>query len=185
MEADKGARRCPLCLPSHPCRPDPDPWQWTIAKKPGGSLPQFDGQVSFYAACGYYSLAWLDAQTTSELSWDWHQTYLPGWACYSVSSFSPHLSDTLNHPAHFFNSVHCLQIKSTLNMSHSTWYLSLQCQDFLTELKPYFSLNKRALLLFKLSIQTLATSPNRYVTGIPASTANSNYLVKGIRVLVC
>lgn len=84
-----------------------------------------------------------------------------------------------------FNSVHCLRIKSTLNMSHSTCYLSLWYQDFLTELKPYFSLNKRTLLLFKLSIQTLATSPNRYVAGISASTANSNYLVKGIRALVC
>lgn len=69
-------------------------------------------------------------------------------------------------------------------MSHSTWYLYLWCQDFLTELKPYFTLNKRTLLLFKLSIQTLATSQNWYVAGIPASTANSNYLVKGIRALV-
>lgn len=66
-------------------------------------------------------------------------------------------------------------------MSHSTWYLSLWCQDFLTELKPYFSLNKWTLLLFRLSIQTLATSPNRYVAGIPGSAANSSYLVKGIR----
>lgn len=98
--------------------------------------------------------------------------------------FFPPLLDTLNHSAHFFNSVHCLRIKSTLNMSHSTRYLSLWGQDFLTELKPYFSLNKRTPLLFKLSIQTLATSPNRYVTGIPSSTANSNYLVKGIRALV-
>lgn len=66
-------------------------------------------------------------------------------------------------------------------MSHSTWYLSLWWQDFLTELKPHFSLNESSLLLFKLSIQTLATSPNRYAAGIPDSTANSSYLVKGIR----
>lgn len=66
-------------------------------------------------------------------------------------------------------------------MSHSTWYLSLWWQDFLTELKPYFSLNESTLLLFELSIQTLATSPNRYAAGIPGSTANSSYLVKGIR----
>lgn len=67
-------------------------------------------------------------------------------------------------------------------MSHSTWYLSLWWQDFLTKLKPYFSLNESTPLLFKLSIQTLATSPNRYAAGIPGSTANSSYLVKGIRV---
>lgn len=30
-------------------------------------------------------------------------------------------------------------------------------------------------------MQTLATSPNRYVAGIPGSAANSSYLVKGIR----
>lgn len=165
-------------------RPDPDPWK----KKPGGSLPKFDSQVSFCAARGYYSLAWLDAQTTSDLSWDWHQIYLPGWACYSAPPLSPPppppLLDILNYLDHFSNSVNCFQIKSTLMMSNSTWYLSLWCQDFLTELKPYFSLNKRTLLLFKVSIQTLATSPNRYVTGIPASVANSNYLVKGIRALV-
>lgn len=66
-------------------------------------------------------------------------------------------------------------------MSHSTWYLSLRWQGFLTELKPYFSFNESTLLLFKLSIQTLATSPNRYAAGMPGSTANSSYLVKGIR----
>lgn len=66
-------------------------------------------------------------------------------------------------------------------MSHSTWYLSLWWQDFLTELKPYFSLNESTLLLFELSIQTLATSPNRYAAGISGSTSNSSYLVKGIR----
>lgn len=82
----------------------------------------------------------------------------------------------------FLNSSQCLWIKSTLNMSHSTWYLSLWWQDFLTKLKPYFSLNESTPLLFKLSIQTLATSPNRYAAGIPGSTANSSYLVKGIRV---
>uniref|UniRef100_A0A3Q1H4J4 Secreted protein n=1 Tax=Acanthochromis polyacanthus TaxID=80966 RepID=A0A3Q1H4J4_9TELE len=37
------------------------------------------------------------------------------------------------------------------------------------------------LLLFKLSIQTLATSPNRYAAGISGSTANCSYLVEGIR----
>lgn len=66
-------------------------------------------------------------------------------------------------------------------MSHSTWYLSLWWLDFLTELKPYFSLNESSPLLFELSIQTLATSPNRNAAGIPGSTANSSYLVKGIR----
>lgn len=66
-------------------------------------------------------------------------------------------------------------------MSHSTWYLSLRWQEFLTELKPYFPLNESTLLLFELSIQTLATSPNWYAAGIPGSTANSSYLVKGIR----
>lgn len=100
----------------------------------------------------------------------------------SLSQLSTLLLDALNHSAHFFFiSGQCLWIKSALNMSHSTWYLSLWLQDFLTELKPYFSLNESTLLLFKLSIQTLATSPNRYVTGIPGSTANSSYLVKGIR----
>ena len=67
-------------------------------------------------------------------------------------------------------------------MSHSTWCLSLWWQDFLTKLKPYFSLNESSLLLLELSIRTLATSPNRYAAGIPGSTANSSYLVKGIRV---
>lgn len=36
-------------------------------------------------------------------------------------------------------------------------------------------------LLFKLSTQTLATSPNRYAAGISGSAASSSYLVKGIR----
>lgn len=44
----------------------------------------------------------------------------------------------------------------------------------------YFSLNKLSPLLFQLSIQTLATSPNWYAAGISGSAANSSYLVKGI-----
>lgn len=58
----------------------------------------------------------------------------------------------------------------------SQWWLHV-----LTEPKPYFSFNESTLLLFELSIQTLATSPNRYAPGMPGSTANSSYLVKGIR----
>lgn len=84
-------------------------------------------------------------------------------------------------PEYPFSSGQFCWFKSFPNMSHSTWYLSLRWQDFLTELKPYFSFNESTLLLFKLSIQTLATSPNRYAAGMPGSTANSSYLVKGIR----
>lgn len=189
MEADKGARRCSLCLWSHSCWADPDPWHRPIGRKAGRSLPQFDGQVSCCRACCYYSLPLLEARTMALLSWDRHQTSLPLPVLFcsflslsgSLSQLSTLLLDALIHPALFFNSDQCLWIKSTLNMSHSTWYLSLWWRDFLTELKPYFSLNESTLLLFKLSIQTLATSPNQYVAGIPGSTANSSYLVKGIR----
>lgn len=194
MEADKGARRCLLCLWSHSCRADPDPWHRTIGRKAGRSLARFDGQVSCCRACCCYSLPWLDARTMAWLSWDLQQTSLPSRTTSplylflsfslsgSLSQLSTPLLDTLNHQAHFFfNSGQCLWIKSTLNMSRSTWYLSMLWQDFLTELKPYFSLNESTLLLFELSIQTLATSPNRYATGIPGSTANSSYLVNGIR----
>lgn len=193
MESDKGTRRCLLCLWSHSCRADPDPWHRTIGRKAGRSLAQFDGQVSCCRACCYYSLPRLDACTMAWLSWDQQQTSLPSITTYppnlilsfSLSSLLSQLStlllDALNHPAtHFFYSGQYLWIKSTLNMSHSTSYLSLWWQDFLTELKPYFSLNESTLLLFKLSIQTLATSTNWYATGIPGSTANSSYLVKGI-----
>lgn len=196
MEADKGARRCLLCLWSHSCRADPDPWHRTIGGKAGRSLAQFDGQVSCCRACCSYSLPQLDTHTMAWLSWDQEHTSIP-----SISNFPPYLclsftlslalfpssppyfwTPYISQPHFFLNSSQCLWIKSTLNMSHSTWYLSLWWQDFLTKLKPYFSLNESTLLLFKLSIQTLATSPNRYAAGIPGSTANSSYLVKGIRV---
>lgn len=193
MEADKGARRCLLCLWSHSCRADPDPWHRTIGRKAGRSLAQFDGQVSCCRACCYYSLPWLDTRTMAWLSWDQQQTpsiaTCPPCLIPSPRLTFPALHPTSGHPKSpgplffFLNSGQCLWIQSTLNMSHSTWYLSLWWRDFLTELKPYFSLNETTLLLFKLSIQTLATSPNRYATGIPGSTANSSYLVKGIRVL--
>lgn len=190
MEADKGARRCLLCLRSHSCWVDPDPWHRTIGSEAGRSLAQFDGQVSCCSACCHYSLPWLDAHTmalavmTSTTHVHAHCNDLPRLFVsvpFSLSQlFNPTSACPKSPSSLFCKCGQCLWIKSTLNMSHSTWYLSLSWLDFLTELKPYFTLNEGTLLLFKLSIQTLATSPNRYAAGIPGSTANSSYLVKGI-----